>query len=85
MAWISKHLVLTLSAVFFLNVSAGAVSYSVQRQIGESGSWETICDKCATDADSPWPDPKPAMLFGAKYRVIAYNADGTASTPSAPR
>jgi hypothetical protein len=65
--------------------SAGAVSYSVQRQIGESGSWETICDKCATDADSPWPDPKPAMLFGAKYRVIAYNADGTASTPSAPR
>ncbi len=65
--------------------SAGAVSYSVQRQIGESGSWETICDKCATDADSPWPDPKPAMLFGARYRVIAYNADGVPSAPSAPR
>jgi len=65
--------------------AAGAVSYSVQLQIRESGSWETICDKCATDADSPWPDPKPAMLFGAQYRVIAYNADGTASAPSAPR
>ncbi|MGA8438038.1 MAG: hypothetical protein WB762_27360 [Candidatus Sulfotelmatobacter sp.] len=65
--------------------SAGAVSYSVQRQVGESDSWETICDKCATDADSPWPDPKPAMMFGARYRVIAYNLDGTASAPSAPR
>ena len=65
--------------------SAGAVSYSVQRQLGESGPWETICDKCATDADSPWPDPKPAALFGARCRVIAYNADGVPSAPSAPR
>ena len=66
--------------------SAGAVSYSVQRQVGESGNWETICDKCATDADTPWPDPKPAAtLFGVKYRVIAYNADGTPSVPSAAR
>lgn len=65
--------------------SAGAVSYSVQRQAGESDPWEMICDKCATDADSPWPDPKPAGLFGVKYRVIAYNADGIPSAPSAPR
>jgi hypothetical protein len=65
--------------------SAGAVSYSVERQVGESGNWETICDRCATDADAPWPDPKPAMMFGVKYRVIAYNADGTPSAPSAPR
>lgn len=65
--------------------SAGAVSYSVQRQAGESGPWETICDKCATDADSPWPDPKPAAIFGARYRVIAYNADGVPSAPSAAR
>jgi hypothetical protein len=65
--------------------SAGAVSYTVQRQVGESGVWETICDKCANDANSPWPDPKPAGLFGAKYRVIAYNADGVPSQPSASR
>jgi len=65
--------------------SAGAVSYSVQRQVGEYGPWETICDRCATDADAPWPDPKPAMMLGVKYRVIAYNADGTPSAPSAAR
>jgi len=65
--------------------SAGAVSYSVERQVGESGNWETICDRCATDADAPWPDPKPAMMLGVKCRVIAYNADGTPSAPSAPR
>jgi mannan endo-1,4-beta-mannosidase len=65
--------------------SAGAVRYTVQRQVGEAGAWETICDKCATDADSPWPDPKPAGIFGARYRVIAYNVDGVASEPSAPR
>lgn len=64
--------------------SAGAVVYSVQRKAGESATWETICDKCATDADTPWPDPKPLPGFNAKYRVIAYNADGTASSPSAP-
>jgi hypothetical protein len=61
--------------------SAGAVSYSVQRKNSPSAAWETICDKCATDADAPWPDPKPAG-FNAKYRVIAYNADGVASPPS---
>jgi hypothetical protein len=65
--------------------SAGAVSYSVQRQVGEAGPWETICDQCATDADSPWPDPQPAGIFGAKYRVIAYNEDRNPSTPSAAR
>ncbi len=64
--------------------SAGAVSYSVQRKVGDSGTWETICDKCTTDADAPWADPKPFMGLGAKYRVIAYNADGVASAPSAP-
>jgi mannan endo-1,4-beta-mannosidase len=65
--------------------SAGAVSYSVQRQTSATAPWETICDKCATDADTPWPDPKPVGLFGSHYRVIAYNADGVASEPSAAR
>jgi len=62
--------------------SAGAVNYSVQRKTGPAGEWATICDRCATDADVPWPDPKPAMMGAAKYRVIAWNADGVASAPS---
>jgi hypothetical protein len=65
--------------------SAGAVSYSVERQAGESAPWETICDRCATDSDAPWPDPKPPMMLGVRYRVTAYNADGTPGAPSAPR
>jgi mannan endo-1,4-beta-mannosidase len=62
--------------------SAGAVNYSLQRQGKEGDAWETICDKCATDSDTPWVDPKPASMFTSKYRVIAYNADGVGSEPS---
>lgn len=70
--------------------SAGAVVYSVQRRIGDSAHWETICDRCATDADTPWVDADAASssvanLFATKYRVIAYNADGKASDPSVER
>jgi mannan endo-1,4-beta-mannosidase len=70
--------------------SAGAVVYSVQRRTSDSSSWETICDRCATDADTPWVDEDAAkssvaQLFATKYRVIAYNADGKASDPSAER
>ena len=65
--------------------SAGAVVYSIQRQ-DDGKTWNTICDKCATDSDTPWIDPHPAQaLFGIKYRVIAYNADGAASAPSPDR
>jgi mannan endo-1,4-beta-mannosidase len=68
--------------------SAGAVAYSVQRLDPGSSQWKTICDKCATDADTPWVDAsargKPlAVLSATRYRVIAYNADGKASEPSA--
>jgi mannan endo-1,4-beta-mannosidase len=70
--------------------SAGAVVYSVQRRSGDSPQWVTVCDRCATDADSPWVDEKAAnisfaAIFGTKYRVIAYNADGKPSDPSAER
>jgi mannan endo-1,4-beta-mannosidase len=66
--------------------SAGAVKYSIERKDSDSAPWQVICDKCATDADTPWIDPKPAPgIFGAKYRVTAYNADGKASEPSAER
>jgi mannan endo-1,4-beta-mannosidase len=64
--------------------SAGAVNYSVQRQDPGSPEWKTICDRCATDSDDPWPDPH-ATLGGSHYRVIAYNADGKPSEPSTPR
>ena len=65
--------------------SAGAVNYSVQRQARGATEWEAICDRCATDADVPWADPKPNIMAGYKYRVIAYNADGVASEPSDAR
>ncbi|MGO8797110.1 MAG: cellulase family glycosylhydrolase [Candidatus Sulfotelmatobacter sp.] len=88
---VPKHMVppapvLTTQGLGFIGWrgSAGAVAYTVQRKSTPSSEWETICDKCATDADSPWPDPKPAAGFNAKYRVIAYNAEGVASAPSAP-
>jgi hypothetical protein len=65
--------------------SAGAVAYGIQRKADDSAPWETICDKCATDADTPWVYPQPAKLFTTRYRVIAYNADGKASQPSNQR
>jgi hypothetical protein len=64
--------------------SAGAVNYSIERQDPGSTEWKTICDRCVTDSDDPWPDPH-ATLFGGHYRVIAYNADGAPSEPSDPR
>jgi mannan endo-1,4-beta-mannosidase len=64
--------------------SAGAVKYSIERK--DNGTWAVICDKCATDADTPWVDPKPPLsIFGGEYRVTAYNADGKAGEPSAGR
>ena len=84
--------VITFKAIGLLgwHGSAGAVIYSVQRRIGDSAQWETVCDRCATDADTPWVDADAqksslANLFATKYRVIAYNADGKASDPSAER
>lgn len=64
--------------------SAGAVRYSIERLDSGAKDWKIICDRCATDADDPWPDPH-ASLFGAHYRVTAYNADGAPSVPSNPR
>jgi mannan endo-1,4-beta-mannosidase len=64
--------------------SAGAVKYTIERK--DNYNWTLICDKCATDADTPWIDPKRALGFlGAEYRITAYNADGKASEPSVER
>jgi len=64
--------------------SAGAVRCSIERMDAGAKEWKTICDRCATDTDDPWPDSH-ATLFGSRYRVTAYNADGVASAPSDPR
>ncbi|MFZ0746308.1 MAG: hypothetical protein WAM85_18005 [Terracidiphilus sp.] len=64
--------------------SAGAIRYSIERWDPTSKQWQTVCDKCATDIDDPWIDPHP-VLFGAQYRVTAFNADGEASAASLPR
>ena len=34
--------------------SAGAVKYTVERRDNNSAPWQVICDKCATDTDTPW-------------------------------
>jgi len=67
--------------------SAGAVNYTIERKDSDTAPWHVVCDKCATDSDAPWFDPKPGagLFFGAKYRVTAWNADGKPSAPSAER
>ena len=66
--------------------SAGAVHYSIERKDSDAAAWQVVCDKCVTDSDAPWIDPKPgSMLSRAQYRVIAWNADGKPSAPSAAR
>ncbi len=70
--------------------SAGAVVYSVQRRSPGLTQWETVCDRCATDSETPWVDKDAQKfsleaLFATKYRVIAYNADGNSSLPSEER
>ncbi len=66
--------------------SAGALKYSIERKDNDAAPWKVVCDRCATDSDTPWIDPKPAAgIFGAKYRVTAYNADGKPSAPSDER
>jgi hypothetical protein len=68
--------------------SAGAVKYSIERKDSDTAPWQLVCDKCATDENTPWIDPKPAKAFfgfGVHYRMTAYNADGKPSAPSAAR
>lgn len=64
--------------------SAGAVRYTVERLDPAAKDWKTVCDRCATDSDDPWADPHP-VLFGAHYRVTAFNADDAPSPVSQVR
>ena len=64
--------------------ATGAASYSVERSTtGLDGPWTVVCDKCATDINTPWTDTKPpnGVLW---YRVTAYSESGVAGTPSEP-
>jgi mannan endo-1,4-beta-mannosidase len=63
--------------------SAGAVRYSIERQAPGAQNWQLVCDRCATDGDDPWIDNTGG--FGAKYRITAYNKDGTPSAVSQSR
>ncbi len=61
-----------------------ASDYTVQRSTaGTRGPWLTVCDRCATDNDTPWTDAT-APSGTAWYRVIPFTAEGTAGQPSPP-
>ncbi len=62
--------------------TALAASYTVERStVSANGPWEVICNKCATDLNTPWVDETPPTgpLW---YRVIAYNIVGVAGSPT---
>jgi mannan endo-1,4-beta-mannosidase len=63
--------------------SAGATRYSIESLAPGSTQWKLVCDRCASDEQDPWIDPH--AVFGARYRITAYNADGVASATSAPK
>lgn len=62
-------------------VVAGA-TYSVERSTaGTGGPWSVICDRCATDNDTPWTDSsQPSGTLW--YRVRAYNLANVAGAYS---
>jgi mannan endo-1,4-beta-mannosidase len=65
--------------------SAGAWKYSIERtdDVTADGSWKTVCDQCASDANPTWQDQ--AVPTGpAWYRITPYNANLHAGLPSDP-
>jgi hypothetical protein len=65
--------------------AAGATTYSIARSndIIAGGSWQTICDRCVTDASPSWQDPSPGSA-PVWYRMTPYNANDHAGLFSAP-
>jgi hypothetical protein len=57
--------------------SAGAKSYSVQRAPAPGGPWQTVCNRCVTDAGNGY-----RVRDRGWYRVIPYNLDGKAGPTS---
>jgi mannan endo-1,4-beta-mannosidase len=53
-------------------------TYSIERSsAGENGPWSVICQRCATDKQSPWKD-KNQPSGSLWYRIQAYNLAGVA-------
>ncbi len=63
----------------------GAVKYSIARtnDLITTGSWQTVCDQCATDTNPSWQDPSPPA-GPVWYRITPYNANAHAGVPSEP-
>jgi hypothetical protein len=65
--------------------SAGAADYSIERSsdITATGSWQTLCDQCATDLSPSWQDPNvPGTPVW--YRMKPYNINGHIGMTSDP-
>jgi hypothetical protein len=60
--------------------SAGAKNYSIQRAASAGGPWQTVCTRCATDANNGYAAARPGW-----YRVVPYNLDGKPGPASKPR
>jgi mannan endo-1,4-beta-mannosidase len=62
--------------------ASGADTYTVERSTqGANGPWTVICDRCATDNDSPWTD-RSKSSGPVWYRVQGYSTSGIASAYS---
>jgi hypothetical protein len=63
----------------------GATTYSVSRStdVIASGSWETLCEQCVTDANPSWQDPS-VPSGNVWYRLTPYNSNLHNGLPSAP-
>jgi len=63
----------------------GAATYSIARtsDLITTGSWDTVCDQCATDTNPSWQDPSPPR-GPVWYRITPYNANAHAGVPSEP-
>ena len=70
-------------AVIAWRGTTDAGAYTVQAA-SRAGRWTTICDRCASDNDTPWTDPAAASARPMWYRVIPYTLQGRSGIPSAP-
>ena len=56
--------------------STDASAYTVLRsQSGPNGPWSTICDRCATDNDTPWTDTS-TPTGTVWYKVVPFSPNG---------